>query len=207
MNTDTKSCNQYVEAMEEELVEETEEMPTMTDLLNMMNHYLHKRKIIKTHSMFLCPSLDLDSLAEVIKKNSSLTSSNTLHKTTTNDSFVPNKYMVNFIDRMTPLLNQYFGFSKSNRFEFNHYFGVVYGTKYNKNLKLHRDDSDVTINLCLKNNTRTLLSLQTSWSAGEIEIPLQEGEIVIHSGNVPHQVIFRGSADGTVPERVNLIVW
>jgi hypothetical protein len=94
-------------------------------------------------------------------------------------------------------------------------FSVHYGNSFGYDYKLdeHVDDSEITINICLKNTQNytglkfnqvpdTLFSIKHNKS---IIVDLDEGDILIHSGKQRHQVIQNISPNNG--ERVNLVLW
>ena len=113
---------------------------------------------------------------------------------------------------MLPYIYEVFGIDLTKKCKLYTNFSVHYGKDFDKELKEHVDDSDITINICLKNNLN-LTGLQfnstpdTLFSCKHnkmIQIDIKEGDILIHSGKQPHEVIKQNIIDG---ERVNLILW
>lgn len=94
-------------------------------------------------------------------------------------------------------------------------FSVHYGSAFGYDYKLdeHVDDSEITINICLKNTQKytglkfnqtpnTLFSIVHNKS---ILVDLEEGDILIHNGKQRHEVVQNSSAN--YGERVNLVLW
>ncbi len=94
-------------------------------------------------------------------------------------------------------------------------FSVHYGSGYGYDHKLdeHVDDSEITINICLKNTQDytglrfkqipdTLFSFKNDKS---IFVNMEEGDILIHSGKQRHEVVQNSKPNSG--ERVNLILW
>lgn len=97
-----------------------------------------------------------------------------------------------------------------------HDFMISYANNKNLQLDRHVDDSDITINICLKNTlinkTSTMLefseisnSLYSKHSFSSFYIRMKKGDILIHNGKCPHQTL--KISDDDVGERINLIIW
>ena len=95
-------------------------------------------------------------------------------------------------------------------------FSVHYSSVTDKKLDEHMDDSDITINICLKNTIndlsthinfvdtpRTLFSKKSNKS---FQVSLKKCEIMIHKGNQIHSVSNLISLNEN-SERCNIILW
>lgn len=95
-------------------------------------------------------------------------------------------------------------------------FSVHYGFLRDDKLDEHVDDSDITVNICLKNTKEftglkfnqipdTLFSIKAN---KPILVNLDKGDVLVHSGKQRHEVI-KNYEKETVDygERVNLILW
>lgn len=138
-----------------------------------------------------------------------------------------NNFLQNIcLKELIPIINELFYFGKSNEYEIYTAHLILY--KFNgegeKSLKLHTDDSDITVTITLetdelegselefmgtseygnaklvKNFDRIRKSIQSSLESHKIS--LKSGDCLIHRGNHPHQttVIKHGS-------RKTLVIW
>ena len=116
---------------------------------------------------------------------------------------------------LTPFIQEYFGLDPTKNLQLFYDFTVHYGKNLDRELKEHVDDSDITINICLKNDfkntglifTQTVNTLFSRASNKSIEVHMKSGDILIHSGKQPHQVISYQEDLKDSMERVNLILW
>lgn len=95
-------------------------------------------------------------------------------------------------------------------------FCICYSNSKNLNLSKHVDDSDITINICLKNsfsnNKSTMLefheinkSLYSEHSFESFYVMMESLDILIHNGKCPHETLH--IVDSDTSERINLIIW
>lgn len=141
-------------------------------------------------------------------------SPNTMHKYGAGDVIT----MEDFQILKTSLLGyiyEVFGIDPSKKCYIYTDFSVHYGNGYGRDHKLdeHVDDSEITINICLKNTQNhtglrfneisdTLFSFKTQ---KYVFVDLEEGDILIHSGKQRHQVFADPKPNNG--ERVNLVIW
>lgn len=80
-------------------------------------------------------------------------------------------------------------------------FGIVYDTYSQKTLKLHKDDSFYTINMCLES---TAEGNEVVFVCGDKEIPvnIKEDHMIIHLGNHAHF-----TNEITSGKRTNVVLW
>jgi hypothetical protein len=143
-------------------------------------------------------------------------SPNTLHKYGA-DNVIENDDLSNLINSLLPFINEYFGIDPCKKLSLFVDFSVHYSNNMDTKLEEHRDDSDITINICLKNNLKstglvfsqiadTLFSKKSNKSFG---IDLNPGDILIHRGSQSHQVLSmsKDDKDNSEVSRVNLILW
>ena len=114
---------------------------------------------------------------------------------------------------LLPYIFEVFGIDPSKKCILHTHFSVHYGKYCDKKLDEHIDDSDITINICLKNTqTNTGLkfnqvpnTLFSSAKNSSVTINLEEGDIIIHLGNQPHQVLLQNYDNDN--QRINLVLW
>ena len=122
------------------------------------------------------------------------------------------------ISKIKPFLCEYFGLDVCADFELYQDFTVHYSARLDRRLDIHTDDSDITINICLKNNmARSGLqfygassTLFSETSNAIIDMELGQYDVLIHRGSHPHQVLSissEGRSEDVESERVNLILW
>ena len=118
--------------------------------------------------------------------------------------------------QLTPFIQEYYGLDLTKDLQLFYDFTVHYGKTLDHELKEHIDDSDITINICLRNDfkntglifTQTINTLFSKKSNKSIEVNMNPGDILIHSGKQPHQVIsYQEDFQDSTKERVNLILW
>ena len=95
-------------------------------------------------------------------------------------------------------------------------FSVHYGYFHDQKLDEHVDDSDITVNICLK-NTQNFTGLKFNQTPDTlfsfkhnkpILVDMEEGDVLIHSGKQPHEVCQKVvNSENKFGERVNLVIW
>jgi hypothetical protein len=146
--------------------------------------------------------------------NTMTQSPNTMHKFGSNGSLTTQD-LANLMMTLRPFINEYFGEKYCDKLALYQQFSVHYSVITDKKLDKHVDDSDITINICLKNTfgfgSSTIHfddSPDTLFSKSENKpfgISLSRGDIMIHKGNHAHYVTDIGN--NKTGERCNLILW
>ena len=188
-------------------------------MINYINCLKNKSLLKKGIAIFNSKLLDIDFIDDLYKIAISKIdkSPNSLHLYG-NSKIVPVNIKETLISLFSPFINEYFGMDYTKKMLLFHDFSVHYGKNYDKKLITHVDDSDITINICLKNNllkteleftgiVDTLFSNQNSFE--NFLINLEQGDILIHRGNHPHKVNQISTIDlkNDESERVNAILW
>lgn len=139
-------------------------------------------------------------------------SPNSMHKYGASD-LLSSELFDRIMQNIGHFLRVYFGIEDTERLVLFKDFTVHYGARLDRKLNIHRDDSDVTINICLKNTlnstglkfygtSSTLFS--TNSNSTETGVDLEQFDVIIHRGSHPHEVVDQTIDNG---ERVNLILW
>ena len=178
--------------------------------------YLLKCGIIKTN----CNTIFGENYKEIINKmylkatQNLGKSPNSMHKYGNSDIIEKNELEI--LEGMTKkiICNNY-GFNENKKMSLFIDFSVHYGGINDKKLDIHRDDSDITINICLKNNFKTTGlrfhmisdSLYSFYKYKIFDIDLEEGDVVIHRGDHEHEVVKNQEIENLDKNRVNLILW
>lgn len=145
-------------------------------------------------------------------------SPNSMSKYGSSDTMTTDEY--NYIMRtLRPFIDEYFRDNNYEPYYFHRLklvgqFCVHYSQSTDKKLDIHTDDSDITINICLKNtfapNTSTINFTTTNDALFSTKknnltsISLEKGDILIHKGSHEHYVTNINNQQG---ERCNLILW
>ena len=146
--------------------------------------------------------------------NTMTKSPNTMHKFGSCGSLTSQDF-ANLMVVLRPFINEYFGEKYCNKLKLYQQFSVHYSTATDRKLDEHVDDSDITINICLKNTFGSKSSTihfnespDTLFSKSESKpfgISLSRGDVLIHKGNRAHYVTDIGN--NNEGERCNLILW
>ena len=163
----------------------------------------------------------LDLIINLIDNyESSLDNNSEIHANSMHENAIPfsnlnlNQCINDFIKNyFTKIANLLYPDRFKKKFDGIHSYVVRYGDNYDRNLGFHVDDSLITINLCLKNDSkgselcfsgiRCPLHIDTPSMKNEKKIITHEkGFAVIHDGKNRHHIndIYSG-------ERYNLIIW
>ena len=143
-------------------------------------------------------------------------SQNSMHKYGSFD-IIDSENLTILMNQLNPFITEYFGINPTKKLYLYSDFSVHYGRYLDTKLDEHVDDSDITINICLRNNlsstglnfTKIVDTLFSRSSHKSVEVDLKEGQILIHRGKQPHKVCELSSEDlsSQDSERVNLILW
>jgi hypothetical protein len=158
----------------------------------------------------ICQELYINSLKKLAQ------SPNSMHKYGSED-ILSILYYNTILMNISPFIYEYFNLNLTSKLILYKDFTVHYGKKLDTKLDIHVDDSDITINICLKNNlnytglvfsgvTNTLFSVKNNNNI--ILVDTEEYDVIIHRGNHPHQVreLFELN-DDLNKNRINLILW
>lgn len=140
---------------------------------------------------------------------------NTMHKYGASNIVTTNEFD-NLKMMLLPYIHEMYGIDPCKKCYLFTDFSVHYGSSYDRKLNEHVDDSDITINICLKNTlkytglkfTHTPDTLFSVKSGNATFVNFEEGDILIHSGKQRHMV--QQLTDEQIldyGERVNLILW
>ena len=141
-------------------------------------------------------------------------SPNTMHKYGSGD-VITMEYLDKIKSSLLGYIYEVFGIDPCKKCYLFTDFSVHYGIGYKHDTKLdeHVDDSEITINICLKNTQDytglrfnqipdTLFSFKNDKS---VFVSMEAGDILIHSGRQRHEVVQNSNPNSG--ERVNLILW
>lgn len=196
----------------------TESMRKYIDI--MVNPLFLKRGIALFDGTLLFPNFEqkLDEWYN-ISKSKITKSPNTMHKYGAYN-VIPPEDVKNLLTSFRPFIDEYFGTSFTKDLVEYSNFSVHYSTSKDTKLDRHIDDSDITINICLKNTFNTpetkilfenvqdtLYSMKPN-DIKETYVTLKRGNILIHKGNHVHSTCKMNNdiCDNDM-ERCNIILW
>lgn len=142
-------------------------------------------------------------------------SPNTMHKYGASD-VINSDELEQLKNRLLPYIYEVFDVNPCKECTLFTDFSVHYGFLRDEKLDEHVDDSDITVNICLKNTKGftglkfnqipdTLFSIKSNKC---IMVNLEKGDVLVHSGKQRHEVIKNFEKESIdCGERVNLVLW
>ena len=143
------------------------------------------------------------------------TSTNTMNKYGSSD-IIKNEEFEQIKKSLLSYIQEVYGIDPCKTCDLFKDFTVHYGFLRDGKLDEHIDDSDITINICLKNTKEntvlkfnsvpdTLFSIKRQ---NPVIVNLEKGDVLVHFGKQPHEVMETEQKKVVeFGERVNLILW
>lgn len=162
---------------------------------------------------------DTQSIIDKIYKNSISKigkSPNNLYKYGA-ENVIESAELIKLVNEIFPFVIEYFGFEPTKKLLLYADFSVHYGKHMDTKLEEHKDDSDITVNICLRNNLDSSIirfsrSVDTIFSKSGLKqtfINFKPNQIISHLDYQLHEVLLldKDDQDKTDGHRVNLILW